>query len=152
VKIAHWFRKSNKVLNTSIFYADEVRTLASRSQQSTQEIQSVIEKLQAQAAEAVQVMEHSKAQTKISVEHAQEAGKSLDVISSSVSDISDMNIHIATAAEEQSAVTEEINSNIVNISQVAETSSEGAAQISSATNELNILALELQSLVARFKL
>lgn len=132
--------------------ADEVRTLASRTQQSTQEIQSMIEKLQAQAGEAVQVMEHSKAQTQVSVEHAREAGNSLDVISNSVSDISDMNIHIATATEEQSAVTEEINSNIVNISQVAETSSEGAAQISSATNELNVLASELQNLVARFKL
>lgn len=131
--------------------ADEVRTLASRTQQSTQEIQSMIEQLQLQAGDAVKVMNESKIQAKKSVEQAKEAGVSLDHISSAVSTINDMNIQIATATEEQSAVTEEVNNNIVNISLVAESSTEGAMQIAEATEELNQLAFNLQTLVSRFK-
>ena len=96
-------------------------------------------------------MTDSQVQAKNSVEQAQKAGNSLDIISTAVSTINDMNIQIATATEEQSAVTEEVNNNIVNISQVAESSAEAAAQMSEATNELNQLAVNLQSLVSRFK-
>lgn len=132
--------------------ADEVRTLASRTQSSTQEIETMIERLQVQASDAVGVMNESQTRTSESVEQVRNAGKSLDAISSAVSTINDMNMQIATATEEQSAVTEEINNNIVNISQIAENSTEGARQITDATNELNQLALNLQALLGRFKL
>lgn len=132
--------------------ADEVRTLASRTQQSTQEIQTMIEKLQLQASDAVKVMNASRTQSQNSVDQARKAGSSLDAISRAVSTINDMNIQIATATEEQSAVTEEVNNNIVNISHVAERSAEGAMQIAEATSELNQLAYNLQSLVGRFRL
>ena len=132
--------------------ADEVRTLASRTQSSTQEIETMIEQLQVQASDAVTVMNESQTRASESVEHARNAGTSLDAISSAVSTINDMNIQIATATEEQSTVTEEINNNIVNISQIAESSTEGAKLITNATNELNQLALNLQALVGRFKL
>lgn len=132
--------------------ADEVRTLASRTQSSTQEIEKMIEQLQVQASDAVAVMNESQTRASESVEQARNAGTSLDAISSAVSTINDMNMQIATATEEQSAVTEEINNNIVNISQIAESSTEGAKQITDATNELNQLAFNLQALVSRFKL
>jgi len=132
--------------------ADEVRTLASRTQSSTQEIETMIEQLQIQASDAVSVMNDSQTRAAESVDQARKAGTSLDAISSSVSTINDMNMQIATATEEQSAVTEEINNNIVNISQIAESSTEGAKQITDATNELNQLAFNLQALVGRFKL
>jgi len=131
--------------------ADEVRTLASRTQSSTQEIEKMIEQLQVQASDAVAVMNDSQTRASESVEQARNAGTSLDAISTAVSTINDMNMQIATATEEQSAVTEEINNNIVNISQIAENSTEGAKQITDATNELNQLALNLQALVGRFK-
>jgi len=132
--------------------ADEVRTLASRTQSSTQEIETMIEQLQVQASDAVSVMNESQTRASDSVEQARNAGTSLDAINSAVSTINDMNMQIATATEEQSAVTEEINNNIVNISQIAENSTEGAKQITDATNELNQLAFNLQALVGRFKL
>ena len=132
--------------------ADEVRTLASRTQSSTQEIEKMIEQLQVQASDAVAVMNESQTRASESVGQARNAGTSLDAISSAVSTINDMNMQIATATEEQSAVTEEINNNIVNISQIAESSTEGAKQITDATNELNQLAFNLQALVSRFKL
>jgi len=131
--------------------ADEVRTLASRTQSSTQEIEKMIEQLQVQASDAVAVMNDSQTRAAESVEQARNAGTSLDAISTAVSTINDMNMQIATATEEQSAVTEEINNNIVNISQIAENSTEGAKQITDATNELNQLAFNLQALVGRFK-
>ena len=131
--------------------ADEVRTLASRTQESTQEIQSMIESLQQGSRNAVKAMEASQDQSKKSVEHATNARGSLDAITDSVTTISNMNIQIANAAKEQSSVSEEINQNVVNISQIVEQTAEGAQQTMTASNELANLANELQSLVGQFK-
>jgi methyl-accepting chemotaxis protein len=131
--------------------ADEVRTLASRTQQSTAEIQKMIEKLQGGAANAVKVMEASQAQAKGGVEQVAQAGVSLDTISGAVGTINDLNTQIASAAEEQSAVAEEINRNIVNISQVADQTSQGAEQTSIASAELARLSAQLQGMVGQFR-
>lgn len=131
--------------------ADEVRTLASRTQESTQEIQSMIESLQQGSRNAVKAMESSQKQSQQSVEQALKAQDSLDAITESVTTISTMNIQIASAAKEQSNVSEEINQNIINISQVVETTAEGAQQTLTASHELANLANELQVLVGQFK-
>ena len=131
--------------------ADEVRTLASRTQESTQEIQTMIESLQQGSRNAVKAMESSQTQSQQSVEQATKAQGSLDAITGAVTTISTMNIQIANAAKEQSSVSEEINQNIVNISQVVEETAEGAQQTLTASNELANLANELQSLVGQFK-
>ncbi|VAW65138.1 Methyl-accepting chemotaxis sensor/transducer protein [hydrothermal vent metagenome] len=131
--------------------ADEVRTLASRTQQSTLEIQSMIESLQTGSTRAVEVMNKGKEQAVVSVGHAQKAGESLHGITQAVSSISDMNTQIATAAEEQTAVAEEINQNIVNISQLGEQTVSGAQQTSTASEELARLSNELQMMVGQFK-
>ena len=131
--------------------ADEVRTLASRTQESTQEIQSMIESLQLGSKNAVQAMSASQTQSQQSVEQATNARTSLDAITDAITTISDMNIQIASAAEEQSSVAEEINQNVVNISQVVEQTAEGAQQTQTASHELANLANELQNLVGQFK-
>ncbi|MDH5785427.1 MAG: methyl-accepting chemotaxis protein [Chromatiales bacterium] len=131
--------------------ADEVRSLASRTQSSTQEIQSMIEKLQTEARNAVVAMEQGQERAQEGVAKAAKAGESLQAITSAVGSINDMNAHIASAAEEQSAVADEINRNIVNISQVADQNTENAMQTSKASEELAHLATELQNLVAQFK-
>ena len=131
--------------------ADEVRTLAGRTQQSTAEIQAMIEKLQAGTSEAVQVMEKSREQVEKTVSQAQEAGSSLQSITGSVSQINDMNTQIATAAEEQAAVAEGVSENVNNINVVASETSESAGEISQATNELMSISNQLDDLVGQFK-
>jgi len=131
--------------------ADEVRTLASRTQESTREIQSMIENLQHGSSEAVKAMNASQLQSQQSVEQAVNARTSLEAITLAITTISEMNIQIASAAEEQSSVAEEINQNVVNISQVVEQTAEGAQQTQTASHELANLANELQDLVGQFK-
>ena len=132
--------------------ADEVRTLASRTQESTQEIQEMIEKLQEGAGNAVKVMETgcTKAQTTVTL--AENAGAALKAITTAVNDISQMNVQIATAAEEQNAVTEDINRNVVNISSVSDSTAEASSQIETATSSLAVLAAELQQQVDQFRI
>ncbi|GAB6040225.1 methyl-accepting chemotaxis protein [Endothiovibrio diazotrophicus] len=132
--------------------ADEVRTLASRTQKSTEEIQQMIEKLQAGAGQAVKVMEEGRAQAESSVRQAAAAGESLQTITRAVSTITDMNTQIASAAEEQTAVAEEMNRNVVNITSVADETANGASQTASASEQLAGLAHKLQSLVGQFKI
>ena len=131
--------------------ADEVRTLAGRTQESTQEIQQMIESLQAGSKEAVQLMEQSRDQTQTGVEQTARAGDALGTIADEVERINDMNTQIASAAEEQSAVAEEINRNVVSISQLADESAQGAEQTTRTSEELAKLATDLQQMVARFK-
>ncbi|MFQ5469470.1 MAG: methyl-accepting chemotaxis protein [Gammaproteobacteria bacterium] len=130
--------------------ADEVRTLAQRSQQSTEEIQAIVQNLRTSADEAVRVMTEGSTTAQSSVDQMANAGETLDSITSVIAMMSDMNTQIASAAEEQSAVTEEINRNVVNISEVAEHSVEGSEHISRSSTDLSELASKLRNMVGRF--
>jgi len=131
--------------------ADEVRTLASRTQESTTEIESMVDQLQNGARESVAVMVTSREKATKTVEQANAAGTALHSITESVSLISDMNTQIATAAEEQSSVADEINRNITSINDLGKETAAGANETSSACEELAQLAASLQNLIARFK-
>lgn len=115
--------------------ADEVRTLAQRTQQSTTEIRSMIEQLQAGASSVSSAMNESKATADIAVAHALQADHSLQDIRNIIQSITDMNIQIASAAEEQSLVAEEINSNTVRIKDFSTQVSDAAIQSTQAMNE-----------------
>jgi len=131
--------------------ADEVRTLAKRTQESTKEIEEVIVRLQDSSKNAVHAMEDGRSQTEASVKQAAKAGTSLETITQAISHISDMNTQIASAAEEQSAVAEEINRNITAISDVAEQNAAASNQITASSEELSRLACNLQSHIAQFE-
>ncbi|QNF13409.1 methyl-accepting chemotaxis protein [Aeromonas jandaei] len=132
--------------------ADEVRSLAQRTQNSTAEISKMIEVLQARTAEAGSAMQLSRQQMQESVGLAREAGHSIDTINGAVVHITDMNTLIATATEEQNAVTEELNRSIVNIHNAADENALGAQQIAQACIELSKLATSLHHMTQRFTL
>ncbi|WP_018954277.1 methyl-accepting chemotaxis protein [Thioalkalivibrio sulfidiphilus] len=131
--------------------ADEVRTLATRTQDSTQEIQRIIEQLQGGAGEAVKAMENGRGKAHKTVEEAARAGESLSRIRAAVEVITDMNHQIASAAEEQSAVADNMNQSVVTINHVAEETSAGAVQTANASEELAQLAMRLQELAGQFR-
>jgi methyl-accepting chemotaxis protein len=131
--------------------ADEVRTLASRTQQSTQEIQQMIERLQSAAREAVQVMEQGSEQAENSVMQAAKAGESLDAITDAVGTISDMSSQIASAAEEQSATSEEISRNVESIRGRGEETTRGAEEAAACTESLATLTDRLRGLIGNYK-
>ncbi len=131
--------------------ADEVRTLASRTQKSTLEIQEMITRLQTGAQGAVQAMAQGSTQIQHGVSQAAEAGTALVAITGAVAKISEMNMQIASAAEEQSSVVEEVNRNIVAISQISGHVASGSQQTAAASDEMARLAAQLHTLVGRFK-
>jgi len=131
--------------------ADEVRTLAQRTQESTQEIETMIERLQASSKNAVQAMENGKTQAKESVSQAEKAGGSLKNINEAIGSINDMNTQIASASEQQTAVSEEINRNISNINMTSEQNASAIEQTTATSEELAMMASGLQQLIARFK-
>ncbi len=132
--------------------ADEVRVLSQRTHSSTQEIQAMIETLQQTAAKAVKSMTQSHQMADTSVSDAHSASESLVKISQAIHDISDMAIQIATAAEEQTSVTSEINRNTESIRTVSENLSSEAQTAKAQAQELARLAASLQQEVGRFKL
>ena len=131
--------------------ADEVRTLAGRTQESTEEINQVIETLQIGSRRAVEVMNRSREEAQQVVEQANRAGASLESIAEAVARINQMSSQIASAAEEQNAVAEEINRNVVTITEMANQTAAGGQQIAQASTELAQLSTELQGQVSQFK-
>lgn len=125
--------------------ADEVRTLASRTQHSTEEILQTIQRLQQGSRDSTVMLEQGAENALLSVDKALLAGESLSQIKVSIDQISAMNTQIATAAEQQSSVTEEINQNITSISDISSQTATGAEQSSQATLELAQLAETLKS-------
>lgn len=132
--------------------ADEVRTLAGRTQESTAKINQVIEKLQLGLQKAVDVMNKSRKEAQSVVEQATQAGTSLSVISTTVGRINDMSSQIASAAEQQNSTAEEINRNITNISELGQETTSGAQETTVAAEGLNQLANELKGLVEKFRI
>ncbi|NIB44604.1 HAMP domain-containing protein [Pseudomaricurvus alkylphenolicus] len=132
--------------------ADEVRTLASRTQSSTQEIQEMIERLQTGAREAVQMMEKGTAQAGESVNQAEAASRSLDAITDGVSSIKDKTNQMASASEEQSAATREMERNMNNIADAARQTSEGSVEIAASTAALAEMASKMEGIVKQFRL
>ena len=131
--------------------ADEVRNLAQKTQQATEEIQAMIQQLQQGTRDVVRVMEDSQHRTDESVQHAAKAAEALQTITQAVSVINDMNTQIASAAEEQSAVAEDINRNVINIGQVANEVAGGADESSAASADLTKLAEQQRRLINQFK-
>lgn len=132
--------------------ADEVRSLASRTQQSTQDIQAILGQLQQGVQSAVAAMNASSNMTQDAVQSANKAGTSLSSIGSGVKSISDMTIQIATAAEEQSSVTAEIDKNLVQLNDLAVDTAKDATSTAEYCQNLNVLSLEMKQLLSRFKI
>ncbi len=131
--------------------ADEVRTLAQRTQTATHEIRETIERLQGGSNRVSAAMQRSRSQAQRTVEDAARAGESLQEISRAVDSITDMNAQIASAAEEQSSVAEEINRSIAGISRVADDTAAGAQQTAAAGQQVSALAARLKALVGQFR-
>ena len=131
--------------------ADEVRSLALRTQQSTEEIEGLIAALQSGTQQVAQAMDSSREMTDSTVELTRKAGGSLANITRTVSTIQSMNQQIAAAAEQQSAVAEEINRSILNVRDVSEQTSAASEETAASSVELARLGTHLQGMVGRFK-
>ncbi|ALD96780.1 methyl-accepting chemotaxis protein [Pseudomonas syringae] len=131
--------------------ADEVRALAHRTQQSTLEIDSMVSAMRSGSAQALDSMNTSRDRADSTLALAKGAGESLSEITSSINQISERNLVIASAAEEQAQVSREVDRNIVNIRDLSMQSTQGANQISASSHELSRLAADLNQVVSRFK-
>ncbi|WP_397457322.1 methyl-accepting chemotaxis protein [Pseudomonas versuta] len=131
--------------------ADEVRSLAQRTQKSTEEIEALIEGLQSGTRQASSSMDSSRTLTHSSVELTRRAGEALGSITRTVSTIQGMNQQIAAAAEQQSAVAEEINRSVLNVRDVSEQTAAASEETAASSTELARLGTHLQTLVGRFK-
>ncbi len=131
--------------------ADEVRTLASRTQKSTGEINEMIGQLQAGSKSSVEAMNRSREQAGLAVTQAEKAGKSLNTIAATVAQITQLSTQIATAAEEQTAASEEITRNITHINEAAIFTGTGSHKTADAISNLAKTTAELQNLVQQFK-
>ncbi|AIS15361.1 chemotaxis protein [Pseudomonas chlororaphis subsp. aurantiaca] len=132
--------------------ADEVRALAHRTQQSTSEIERMIGSIQSGTEHAVESMRTSTERADSTLSIARGAGGALDTINTAVNEINERNLVIASAAEEQALVAREVDRNLVNIRDLSVQSATGANQTSDASHELSRLAVDLNSMVARFTL
>lgn len=131
--------------------ADEVRGLAQRTQESTAQIEQLIANLQGGSKDAVLLMEQSRELAADTLVLAQQAGDDIQAIEHGISNIQAMGQQIATAAEEQSSVAEEINRSIVNVNGIAEQSAAAVEETAASANELARLGQSLQMLVGRFR-
>jgi len=132
--------------------ADEVRALAERTTRATKEIGTMIKGIQSETAGAVSSMEHGVREVEKGMDSSRKSGEALSQIVDAISEVS-MQVHqIATAAEEQTAVTGEISSNIHQITDVVSDTARGAHETATAASQLSSLAGELQRIVGRFKL
>ena len=131
--------------------ADEVRSLATRTQTSTEEISSTIVRLQAMTREAVAAMGVSKRLSEQSVESAKEGLTALETIATQMRQIEDMNLQIASTTEQQSATTEELARNTNRLGELADEAAQGANETSDGSQAIEALAKELNSLIGRFK-
>ena len=131
--------------------ADEVRTLAQRTQESTEEINKMIQKLQTGAQEAVSAMQAGIENAGDSVENADSTGKSLANITLAIGSISDLSIQVATATEQQSSVVNELNSHILNIKNMSDNTANEAKTINQKCDELNTSSSQLTGMVNNFK-
>jgi methyl-accepting chemotaxis protein len=132
--------------------ADEVRTLASRTQQSTQKIRESIEKLQAGTGIAVKAMTDSRNQARSCVEQAESARRSLESITASVSRINDMNSQIGSATEQQSQTVASVTQNLTSVTQLGLETVNGAKETLELNNTLGDLANRLESQIRRFQI
>ncbi|MCO7610491.1 methyl-accepting chemotaxis protein [Pseudomonas chlororaphis] len=130
--------------------ADEVRALAHRTAQSTQEIEKMVAGIQNGTGEAVESMQQSNQRTQSTLQLARAAGESLEQIAQSIHQINERNLVIASASEEQAQVSREVDRNLINIRDLATQSAAGADQTSAASHELSRLAVDLNTLVGRF--
>ena len=131
--------------------ADEVRTLASRTQDSTQEIQKVIEKLQTAARSAVEEMAQSKQRAQTSVEQAAQTGESLAAITERVEAINHMNMQIVSAAGEQERAAYSIKDNVIGIKETSETAMLSIKKVEVASSSLVDISSNLQAVTGEFK-
>jgi len=131
--------------------ADEVRSLAQRTQKSTEEIEQLIAGLQSGTQQVAAVMDNSRGLTESSVELTRRAGTSLESITRTVSTIQNMNQQIAAAAEQQSAVAEEINRSVMTVRDVSDQTSAASEETAASSVELARLGTHLQGLVRRFR-
>lgn len=132
--------------------ADEVRGLAQRTQKSTEEIEQLVSALQGGTQQVSAIMQNSRNLTESSVELTRRAGNSLARITSTVSSIQAMNQQIATAAEEQSAVAEEISRSVINVRDVSEQTAAASDETAASSVELARLGSQLQTMVSRFRI
>lgn len=132
--------------------ADEVRTLAKRTQDSTAEINRIISELQQRSTQAGESMQKSQQMMNSTIDIARQAGASISEISGSASSISHMMTQVATATEQQGSVSDELNSNIVRISQASDEVAAGSKEMAHACEELNQLASHLSGMVTRFRI
>lgn len=132
--------------------ADEVRALAHRTQQSTAEIEQMIEGIQSGTGRAVDAMNESQDRANGTLVVAREANDALEVISEAITSINQKNLVIASASEEQAQVAREVDRNLVNIRDLSMQTSAGANQTNAASQELSRLAVDLHSMVSKFRL
>lgn len=132
--------------------ADEVRTLASRTQKSTEEIRRIIQELQLSTSAAVEQMKAGKDRAQACIASADEASTSLDAINDGVERIVSMNTQIASAAVQQHSVSEDINRNVTEIRNGSVVLMEGIEDNAVTADELSLLAVELRTVVSRFKM